>query len=78
MGNTKSYERSLKFMVVNVYILFRVTKVTLPEGQQLGKSLMKSRKNRGPRTEPWGTPQVMDLVFELQLSMFTYCLRPLR
>ena len=30
--------------------------LTLPLVQHLGKSLMNNRKNRGPRTDPCGTP----------------------
>ena len=52
--------------------------LTLPEGQHLGRSLIKSKKNKGPRTDPWGTPHVMGLVFDLQLSMFTYCSQSIR
>ena len=52
--------------------------LTLPVGQQLGRSLINKRKNRGPRTEPCGTPQDTVLVFDLLCSMLTYCLRSLR
>ena len=43
--------------------------LTLPEGQHIGKSLINNRKSSGPRTEPWGTPQDMDLVVDLLLSI---------
>ena len=36
----------------------------LPSGLQLGRSLMKMRKKRGPSTEPWGTPHVTDRVWD--------------
>ena len=49
--------------------------LTLPSGQQLGKSLINKRKNNGPRTEPWGTPWDIERIWDLQFSMLTYWLR---
>ena len=37
------------------------------------RSLMQSKKNRGPRTESWGTRHVIDYCFELLLLIETYC-----
>ena len=42
---------------------------TLPVGQQFGKSFMNMRKNKGPRTEPWGTPQDIERVFDLEFPI---------
>ena len=39
--------------------------LTFPSGQHLYKSFMKSIKNKGPRTEPCGTPHVMGLSLDL-------------
>ena len=44
-----------------------------PDGQQLGKSLINNKKNNGPSTEPWGTPQSMLHVFDLLVSITVYC-----
>ena len=52
--------------------------LTFPSGQHLYKSFMKSMKNKGPRTEPCGTPHVMGLSFDLEFSSCTFCLRLLK
>ncbi|CAL4131877.1 unnamed protein product, partial [Meganyctiphanes norvegica] len=36
--------------------------LNLPKGQQLGRSFIKIRKSKGPRTEPCGTPHEIGLV----------------
>ena len=33
--------------------------LTFPSWQQFGRSFIKRIKNRGPRTDPWGTPAEM-------------------
>ena len=43
--------------------------LTLPLVHPLGKSFMNNRKNRGPRTDPCGTPHDMGRVFDLHLSI---------
>ena len=40
--------------------------------ETFGRSLMQSKKNRGPRTELWGTPHVIGFCFELLLLIETY------
>ena len=42
--------------------------LTLPSGQHLCRSLINNIKNRGPRTEPWGTPQEMGCNYDLDFS----------
>ena len=41
-------------------------------------SFTKTRKNNGPKTEPWGTPHVSFLMSDLVLSILVYCDRSLR
>lgn len=43
-----------------------------------GNLLIYRRKQRGPRTEPWGTPEVTGTSDEQSLSTTTVCLRPIR
>ena len=39
---------------------------------------MYSKNKRGPRTDPWGTPQVMSLISEVLLLQNVNCVRPVR
>jgi hypothetical protein len=43
-----------------------------------GRSLMKARKSRGPKTLPWGTPEVTGDVWECEPSRTTRCVLPKR
>ena len=43
--------------------------------EQFSKSFMYVRKSRGPRTEPWGTPQRIDWKSELVSAIETNCFR---
>ena len=45
----------------------------LPYLRHFCRSSMYSRKNRGPRTDPWGTPQFMGMGLEATFSTETYC-----
>ena len=47
----------------------------LPRWQQLGRSFIKRIKKSGPRTDPWGTPQLIGLVTDLCLSIDVNCSR---
>ena len=47
----------------------------LPWGQHFGRSFIKRIKKSGPRTDPWGTPQLIGLVFDLNLSIDVNCCR---
>jgi hypothetical protein len=33
--------------------------------KKLGRSLMYNRKSKGPRIDPWGTPQLIYVAFEI-------------
>ena len=68
-------EISSAFLALNNTLVSSANILVLPEGQQFGMSLMYIRNNRGPRTDPWGTPQVMDLYDDLWLLSSTNCLR---
>ena len=41
--------------------------------ETFGRSLMQSKKNRDPWTEPWETPHMIGFCFELFLSIEIYC-----
>ena len=43
--------------------------LTLPDEQQIGRSLINMRKSSGPRTEPWGTPHDTERVSDLHFSI---------
>ena len=49
--------------------------LVLDERTHLGMSFMYTRNNRGPRTVPWGTPDVTRLVFDDFPSRMTVCSR---
>ena len=39
---------------------------------------MYIRNNKGPNTDPWGTPWLRVIKFDLNPKIETYCLRPKR
>ena len=41
----------------------------------LGRSFIYNKKSNGPRTEPWGTPQLISNVSDDFPLIVTYCLR---
>ena len=52
--------------------------LTLPEGQQVGRSLINRRKSSGPGIDPCGTPHDTERISDLFFSIWTYYLRSLR
>ena len=42
------------------------------------KSLIKRRNKAGPRTEPCGTPELSDIIVDVQLLYFTLCFLSLK
>ena len=60
---------SLMLLLWKKIVVSSAKSLVLPSGQHLGKSFIKRRKRRGPRTEPCGTPQDIGRVFDLHLSI---------
>ena len=47
-------------------------------GNVLVTSFMYNRNNRGPHSEPCGTPHLIDKEFELVVLYFTNCVLPVK
>ena len=58
--------------VISTRSFHSANKIANNVSETFARSLMQSKKNRGHRTEPWGTPHVIVFCFELLLLIETY------
>ena len=61
-----------------VNVLSSANNINLKWEEQLGKSLMKIKKSKGPNTLPWGTPHVTGTISDFTELTDTYCFLFLR
>ena len=62
-----NFEQLIRVLEANVILVSSAYILTSDRRLQLGRSLMHNRNSRGPKIEPWGTPQLMKLVSEFML-----------
>ena len=64
---------STKSFLSRKTLVSSANKIANTVSETFDRSLMQSKKNRGPRTEHWGNPHVIGFCFELLLLIEIYC-----
>ena len=65
--------RSFRFLQEQYMLVSSANKWKVSNFEALGKSLIYNKNNKGPRTDPWGTPQVTDRESESWPLTHTNC-----
>ena len=65
--------RSLRFLCEQYILVSSANKWKLSSFEVFGKSLIYNKNRRGPRMDPWGTPQVIERESELWPFILTNC-----
>ena len=66
--------RSIKFLHAQYILVSSANRWKVSDSEALGESLIDNKNSRGPRTDPWGTPQVIERWLESLLTNTYYWL----